>query len=547
MADDTQLLYLEPDDEVTSVVRRLREADVARVVLVASGRTKATTSAVALRLLAQVAAEEGREIALVADAGARALAAEAGIAAFASVADANVEDAVPAAPPPAARAPIHVVRGAGEPAAPDQPAALAAAAAVSLASRLDETQAVPVQGGATPAPPPGASTRAPARASTRRRPRPSARSIPRAAIAALLILLLMAGAAFATVLPGATIRIHPDPLVVGPESYSVRPPVQPSDTEPLQSTQPGEATGHRTRRTAATGTVTLLNYSSQVVFVPQGTLVSADGNVFFATQQAVSVPDSSFFFAGSADVAVKAAEPGSAGNVPSEVINRVEDNEVDRQLRQGAPQNRRVTNADPTEGGSEQELTVVRRKDVVRVRSAVTRDLESQLAALLSSDPDRVYPTMEPPAADIPIPDDLVGHVSQDPFTFELTGTMPVDSTFVWRDDVEGEAREAFLADEGAVPSNATLAEETIEVDMGEAAIDGEAIVVQTTVTAAAVPDLDQDALRQELTGMSAADAQEALAEIGPATVSLWPGWVDRIPRLDWRITISVEPAEGGQ
>ena len=161
MADDTQLLYLEPDDEVTSVVRRLREADAGRVVLVASGRTKATTSAVALRLLAQVAADEGREIALVADPGARALAAEAGIAAFASVADANVEGAVPAAPPPAARAPIHVVRGAGEPAAPDQPAAVAAAvAAVPLASRLDETQAVPAAR-AAPAAAPKPSTRAP--------------------------------------------------------------------------------------------------------------------------------------------------------------------------------------------------------------------------------------------------------------------------------------------------------------------------------------------------------------------------------------------------
>src|ERR1051325_2692146 len=98
MADETQLLYLEPDDEITTVVRRLRETDAARVVLVASGRTKATTSAVALSLLAQGAAAEGREIALVADAAARALAAEAGIPAFASVADANVEGAVPLEP-----------------------------------------------------------------------------------------------------------------------------------------------------------------------------------------------------------------------------------------------------------------------------------------------------------------------------------------------------------------------------------------------------------------------------------------------------------------
>ena len=528
------------------MVRRLREAEAARVVLVASGRTKATTSAVALRLLAQVAAEEGREIALVADPGARALAAEAGIAAFASVADANVEGAVPAVPPPAARAPIHVVRGADEPAAPDQPAALAAAAAaVPLASRLDETQAVPAQR-ATPPPaasPPSVPTRSPAR----RRTRSTARSVPRAAIAALLILLLMAGAAFATVLPGATVTIHPDPVVVGPESYSVRPPVQPSDTEPLQSTKSGEATGQRTRRTTATGTVTLLNYSPQVVFVPQGTLVSADGNVVFATAQAVSVPDSSFFFAGSADVAVEAVEPGTAGNLPPDVINRVEDEEVDRQLRQGAPQNRRVFNTDPTEGGSETELNVVRRADVVRVRGAITRDLEAQLADVLSGDPERVYPTMRPPNADIPVPEDLIGHVSEETFTFELTGTMAVDRTFVWRADAVSEAQEAFLADEGAIPPNTELAPETIEVDIGEAALDGEAIVVQTTVSAGAVPDLDQEAIRRELAGMSSADAQEALAGIGPTTISLWPGWVDRIPRLDWRITISVEPAEDGQ
>jgi hypothetical protein len=547
MADETQLLYLEPDDEVTSVVRRLREADASRVVLVASGRTKATTSAVALRLLAQVAAEEGRELALVADPGARALAAEAGIAAFASVADANVEGAVPAAPPPAARAPIHVVRGAGEPAAPDQAAALAAAAAVPLASRMDETQSVPVQSAA-----PAAAPKAPARVPTRSpvRPRPTARSVPRAAIAAILILLLMAGAAFATVLPGATVTIHPDPTAVGPEIYSVRPPVQPSDTEPLQSTQQGQATGQRTRRTAATGVVTLYNYSPVVVFVPQGTIVSADGVVRFATRQAVSVPDSAFFFAGTADVEVEAVDPGSAGNVPDQAINIVEDEEVDQQLRQGAPQNRRVRNFDPTTGGSETDLHVVRRADVMRVKNAVRRDLEAQLSDALGSDPQRIYPTMDPPRADIPVPDDLVGHVSEEPFSFELTGTMPMERTFVWRADAEAEAEEAFLADEGAVPPNTELAADTIEVDIGEASLDDEAIVVQTTVSADAVPHLDQgevDALRHELAGMTAADAREAVKSIGPSTVDLWPGWVDRLPLLDWRITISVEAADGGQ
>ena len=229
------------------------------------------------------------------------------------------------------------------------------------------------------------------------------------------------------------------------------------------------------------------------------------------------------------------------------MINQVEDGDVDQQLRQGAPQNRRVRNDGPTEGGTEQELNVVRRMDVVRVRNSITRDLESQLADVLTSDSERVYPTMEPPRADIPVPDDLVGHVSEDPFTFELTGTLPVDRTFVLRADVESEAIDAFLADEGAVPPNTTLAEDTIAVDIGEAALDGDTIVVQTSVTADAVPDLDQESIRRSLVGMTAAQAQDALATIGPASVDLWPGWVDRLPRLDWRISVSVEPAEGGQ
>ena len=57
MDGEPQLLYLEPDDEITSVIRRLRGADVGRVVLVAPGRSRATSSVVALRLLARAAAE----------------------------------------------------------------------------------------------------------------------------------------------------------------------------------------------------------------------------------------------------------------------------------------------------------------------------------------------------------------------------------------------------------------------------------------------------------------------------------------------------------
>ncbi|MFN2419578.1 MAG: hypothetical protein ABR593_11780, partial [Candidatus Limnocylindria bacterium] len=89
MTTATALLYLETDDEVTSVVRRIRETDGERVILVAPGRSRATSSVVALRLLARVGEDADRRVAVVGDALTRSLASEAGLDAYASVDDAR--------------------------------------------------------------------------------------------------------------------------------------------------------------------------------------------------------------------------------------------------------------------------------------------------------------------------------------------------------------------------------------------------------------------------------------------------------------------------
>lgn len=543
MADDTQLLYLEPDDEITTVVRRLREANAARVVLVASGRTKATTSAVALRLLAQVAAEEGRKVVLVADPAARALAAEAGIPAFASVADANVEGAVALPPTPTPQAPIHVLRGEPAPASIDQVAAASVAPAPPPmpTAGLDETQAVPI-----PAPAPRA--RRPQPASRRSGSRGAGSRVPVGVLVAVLVLLLvMAGVAVAMVVPAASITIERRPVAVGPLAYNIRADAQPSDAEPLESTMEGEATGHRTRRSAATGIVTFINYSSESVFAPSGTIVSASGgSILFETTAPVTVPDSSFFGGpGAADAAIRAVERGPEGNVGAEAIDQIEDRDIDRALRdQGGPRDRRVINREATSGGDEVELVVVRRSDVTDVTDAIAAELNGQLDDMRSQDPGRLYPSSTAPKPKVDVPDDLVGHVSEDPFTFELTGRLVDEQPFVLRSDVEATARSRFRRDAAATPAGTSLDESTIRIELGDATLDGESIRVEATVTAQAVPQVDEDVLRAELAGMTADDAEAALAQIGPSTVELWPPWVDRIPGLDWRISISVRAAQ---
>src|SRR6185503_17991561 len=112
VSDSPAVVYLEADDEITSVVRRVRAADAQHVIVVAPGRSRATSSAVALRLLARAGDETGRDLALVGDALTRSLAAEAGLTAYATLDDARRAEPSTDEPPSEARtAAIHVVRG----------------------------------------------------------------------------------------------------------------------------------------------------------------------------------------------------------------------------------------------------------------------------------------------------------------------------------------------------------------------------------------------------------------------------------------------------
>jgi hypothetical protein len=541
MATETQLLYLEPDDEITTVVRRLREADASRVVLVASGRTKATSSAVALRLLAQVAADETREIALVADGPARSLAAEAGIPAFASVADASAEGAIPLEPAAPQRAPIHVVRGEPEPAAPDLPVAELAVAPVAAPvarAGMEETQAVPVQ-----RPVPRRAAPASTRARTRR---PAARPRPAWLLPAVALALLVGvGAVLGALLPAATVTIRPRAVAVGPLTYDLRPETHAGSGDPLTSTQQGEATGHRTRRTAATGVILLINYSDENVTVPAGTQVSAGGDILFHTTQAVTVPDSFFGFVGTANAPIEAVDRGPGGNVDADAIDTIEDRDVDRALRGQGPDDRRVRNDDPTSGGAEEQLLVVRKSDISAVTDAIRQDLQQQLADQRSqAGEDRIYPTQDAPKVQIDVPADLEGHASTDPFTFQLTGTLTDDQPYVLRADAEAAAGEAVAADETAAPKGTTVQPDSLQVELGEAALDGGNVVVPAQVTAQASPQYDPSAIGARIAGKSVAGAEAELESIGHTTVTLWPFWVDRVPRLEWRINVDILPVE---
>ncbi|HEX5396891.1 MAG TPA: baseplate J/gp47 family protein [Candidatus Limnocylindria bacterium] len=535
MATEPQIIYLEPDDEITSVIRRLRETDAARVVLVAPGRTKATSSAVALRLLAGVAADEGRELALVADPLARSLAAEAGIPAHASVAEATAGSAPAVEATPARRAAIHVVR-------PEVPAA---AVTPPRSAPGDETRAVPVvrtRPGAARRPPPPPQRR---RAEVRRRP-----AVRLVGVAVLIAALLAAGGIAAAVLPAATIRITPEAKPVGPVSYSVTPAGQQHLTGTLPLTMSAKATGDHVERTQARGTVLFQSGNPGRCRVPQGTRVAA-GKIVFETVETVVVPEGKFtgqgIKPGSKSVGIVAVEAGPAGNVPAGAIDTIQDDGLSFCLR-GFPNttHRIVDNPEATSGGTETHTPEIKQEDVTALSKALTDALAEQLAAELAKHDDLLMiAPAEPEKATVEVPEDLVG--TRDQATFELSGTLAYDRPGVPRAEVETAARERLLADAAAIPDGTTLDPESIKVAMGAAMLDDDSIQVAVSVTAAAIPKLDTASIRDRLSGLTPAEAQAMLADVGDVTVDLWPGWVSRIPGMDWRVSIEVasEPSAG--
>ena len=528
MDTDPQLLYLEPDDEITSVIRRLRGADVGRVVLVAPGRSRATSSVVALRLLARAAADSGRSVALVADASTRALAGEAGIAAFASVADATSGTPSPAEPMTSTRAPIHVVRGAG--AARSQPAK-----AIPATDGMDETVAVHL-----PPPTPSGSAR---------RGRARVPRLPRWPwLVGLLVVALAAGAAL---LPGATVRITPATSPVEPQSFPVGTDITGHATADLQATMSGTATGERLEQVPASGAVTFFNWNTVAVEVPQGTQVSVDGVTAFVTLERIVVPRGRFgapIEPGEKSVEIAAVVPGEAGNVAAGAINTIDDASV-RQFLRGFPENpnRLVGNAEPTAGGLETSHPVIQQSDIDAVVAAIEADLQAQLSEALGDDADRIYVTA--PADEVPsidVSDELLG--TEDTPTFELTGSLAVDRAYGSRADVVEAASTALLSLGGLAGQDRVILEESISVEMhGVSEVEGR-LEVQVTVTALAAQRIDEAAVRELIAGKTKAEATADLEGLGDITIELWPGWVDKVPALDFRIDVvpEVRDSDGG-
>ncbi len=511
MSDAPAVVYLEADDEITSVVRRVRSAEAERVIVVVPGRSRATSSAVALRLLARAGEEEGRDVAVVGDALTRSLSAEAGLAAYATLDDARrAEPAAPSEPTEVHHAAIHVMRGIDE------------TVATPTIVADEDTRAVTV-------------ARPPA---DRSRRRPIV-----VAAAAVLAVILALGLAGAAVLPGATVTIDPVSEAVGPVPYviEVDQPEQLGGT--AEATATVTATGVYDILEPATGTVVLFNWSAFDQAIAAGTLVAA-GDQAFATQTDVVVPSGSLtaqgtIQAGEAGVGVVAAAPGPAGNVGAGAINTVLNQDADARL-QGFQNNaeQRVSNPEATTAGIDESGTRVSEADVAAAVEALTTDLESQVGDELAQHADAIVVQTELTEPTIEGLEDLVG--TRDQAEATISGTLPWEAWTADRNEVIEAARGQFADDPSVVQEGYALLPESIDVAIEEANFEGGSMRVDLTASGRSAAVISTEDVAELIAGLPEAEAEAALEDLGDATVELWPDWVASVPSMAWRIEVRV-------
>jgi hypothetical protein len=345
------------------------------------------------------------------------------------------------------------------------------------------------------------------------------------------------------------VRLAPRTAAIGPIAYEL----QTGDELAIQQeagetpvSGAGTATGVREVRVQSTGVVVLQNWNTVAVEVGAGTEVAA-GDIVFVTGATVVVPPGGLtsdgtIAPGTESVAVTAVEPGPAGNVPAEAIDTMRSEPTASRLR-GFPNSRLrvVINPDPTVDGASEDIPVVEQADVDAVLDAFRAQLEAAVADARGDDPGRIYldPADGDQVVDVSVPDDLVGR--EGATAFDLAGSIRWTVRWLSRDEVEAAAAARLTADPDAIPAGRELANDAVAVTVDAPAITGETARIPVHVTAATRPIVDQDALRAGLAGKTVAEALAALEPIGPASVELWPGWVDRVTGIGWRVEIAIE------
>lgn len=535
------ILFLELDDEITSAVGRLRGVSDPVVALVLPAGSRIASSRINFRLLAREAEQMGARLAIVSpEATARALAIAAGLPAYAAVREyqAATADGGEAGAEAGGAAPAGTD---AEPPAPTAPPPVAPDAAPS--GRISE---LPVE-------------RVPRRFAV-----PAFRG--RSVLVAVLVLALLGGGGAAGVyfvLPEARVTVTPRVEAFGPLIFEVTADPDATANDPaagivaaewLETTVEAQGTfrasGVKVTETKATGSVRFSNRDiGATQSIPGGSTVKTKSGVAFVTDKAVTVPKARveqdpngdlILVPGTANVAVTAADAGTEGNVAAGTITVVP--------RGYNPNLLRVTNPQPTTGGTHVEAKVVRQSDydaaVARLseelRGSFDEWLDAQVQELGEAVVQRGSAVLDPAGVE-PAAADLVG-MEMDTFAVaaRAAGRVVTFDPAILED--VGATR--FRASE--VPAGYSLLEGSVTVAHRQIESDDPAKPrYEITASGRGYREIDAAALEAQILGKPVEEARTILGPYGGVAITLDPDWFGLVPSFDWRVTVEVRsPAQ---
>jgi hypothetical protein len=517
--------YLELDDEITDAVARLRAAKDDRVVFVVPAGSRIGTGRINFRLLAREALSRDLRIALVSgDAQVRALAASAGLPTYASVGESERGAA--------SEGPLTLDV---EPPSPGEAEGTGSTAII------------------TTAPGPGAGKRS--ASNVVRRPRSRRRKAAMTAGVLGLVAIVGGGALWAVYqsVPTARIILALAPRAFGPRQLAIA--VTASEPTSVETgtvqgqLRPVTATGqvvvtptdpvNLSQR--ASGTVTFSNATDTPVPVQERTIVATPDGVQFETQFVIDgVPAH-----GTADVAVRAVDQGTKGNVPAGTITLIQDATLAAQLGDGGG----VTNAAPTAEG--QDSGTSKRFTQADFDAAVTALGEQLAGALPDARPEVdadtvVFPDTTQRTGDV--------HVNEDPTVIVGTVAGTDDPPTMITGDLEGNVltvSNAALVDIATRMLAASASPDSLvsdpTIDLGVPIVQGGRATYAATGEGAiyglTIPMGD---LKQELRSKTIQQAQDILGEYGTATITLSPDFLPNLPDDPNRIDLQTESPPPG-
>ena len=574
-------VYLDVDDEITSAAARIRSSESTKVALVVPYGSRIATSRMNFRLLSREAVVNNRRLSIVAgDPATRALAASAGLAVFATVAEYDAALAGPATTAAAADDDAPWIAGIPPviPAASDAEASAAAPppkAAGKRGSRRDpagdQTQAIlfPAAAGAA-APPPsvpttpagrvarpaasgGGSGRSRAEGSVAR---PRVRTPVLVGVAALLVALAVAAVGGYLILPAADITITPTAEAIGPLPLTITadPEATAVDTNngvvpadrieiPVDVTNTFTTTGVRTELKAAKGTVTFrsVNFLASNT-IPAGSVVSTQNGTKFTTDRSVTVPKATFadpvVDPSFADVDVTAVKKGTGGNVEPNTITVIPASED--------PVTLSVRNKEATTGGLRNEFPRVDQKDIDAAIAALNTKVNDAFTAAVAAGAGAppgttLFPETAVLGTGIPAPDPLT-LLGQEIETFDLGMSASGTVIAVDASPVQAIAQARLVSNVG---SGYRLVDGSVRIDQGDPVVTDGVVSFPVTATADRIRILDPDALRAMVKGQSIEQARALLAPFGAVSIATWPSWVSSITGFDSRLTITIDDKSG--